>query len=177
MNIAQTHSVSGNKMLRDRLRKIRLIAFDFDGVFTDNMVYTFEDGREAVRCFRGDGIGLKKLRQKNVQAIIASSETNPVVSARAAKLGVRCLQGMSDKRSAIERIVLEQNLTWVQVAFVGNDVNDVDCLRAAGAPMVVQDAHAEVIPLAIYQTKAAGGHGAVREICDLIVDALGRDTH
>ncbi len=177
MNIAQTHSVSENKGVRDRLRKIKLIAFDFDGVFTDNMVYTFEDGREAVRCFRGDGLGLKKLRQKGVQAIIISSEPNPVVAARAAKLGVRCLQGITDKRSSLETIVREQNLAWNQIAFVGNDINDFDCLRIVGAPMVVQDAHPDVISAAIYQTNARGGFGAVREICDMIVEAIGAETY
>lgn len=177
MNIAQTHSGTENKGIHDRLRKLKLVAFDFDGVFTDNMVYTFEDGAEAVRCFRGDGIGLKKLRQKGVQAIIISSETNPVVAARAAKLGVRCLQGINDKRSSLETIVREQNLAWNQIAFVGNDINDFDCLRIVGAPVVVQDAHPDVISAAIYQTNARGGYGAVREICDMIIDAMSTDGH
>ena len=76
--------------LKERFRKIRLVAFDFDGVFTDNMVYVFENGSEAVRCFRSDGIGLQKLKQLGIETAIISTESNPVVSARARKLKIRC---------------------------------------------------------------------------------------
>ncbi|MDX2499590.1 MAG: hypothetical protein QNL14_03675, partial [Deltaproteobacteria bacterium] len=86
------------KQLKDILRRIRLVAFDFDGVFTDNMVYVFENGTEAVRCTRADGIGLQKLRQIGIDTIILSTEANPVVSARARKLKIDCVQNCQDKR-------------------------------------------------------------------------------
>lgn len=155
------------RSIEERIREIRLVVFDFDGVFTDNMVYVFEDGREAVRCFRGDGLGLQRLERLGIATLIVSTETNPVVSARCRKLGIQCVQGCADKRAALEARVQEMGLSLAQVAFVGNDINDLPCLMCVMLPIVVQDAHPDVTPYALYQTKARGGHGAVREICDL----------
>jgi len=154
------------------IRKIRLIGFDFDGVFTDNMVYVSEDGSEAVRCSRGDGIGLQKLKHLGIEAVIISTESNPVVSARARKLQIRCVQDCADKHKALERIAEEIGVSLAEVAFVGNDINDLPCLTCVALPIVVQDAHPDVIPPALYQTKNPGGYGAVREICDLFERAL-----
>ncbi len=86
---------------------------------------------------------------------------------RSRKLGVRCIQGCEDKKGALETIVKEMGLSMAQVAFLGNDINDLSCLTSVGLPMVVQDAHPDVLPHARYQTIRQGGHGAVREICDL----------
>ena len=149
------------------IRRIRLVAFDFDGVFTNNMVYVFEDGREAVRCFRSDGIGLHKLKKLGLETVIISTEANPVVSARAHKLKIRCIQDCQDKRAALEDIAHDLGIGLAEVAFVGNDVNDLPCLECVALPIVVQDAHQDVVSTARYQTKNPGGHGAVREICDL----------
>lgn len=158
--------------IEDRLRAVRLVVFDFDGVFTDNMVYVLQDGTEAVRCYRGDGIGLQKLRKLGIETVIISTETNPVVTTRSRKLGIRCVQGSADKRVALDGLVGEFGLSLSQVAFVGNDVNDLPCLACVGVPIVVQDAHPDVVPYACYQTKMPGGHGAVREVCDLLEQAL-----
>jgi YrbI family 3-deoxy-D-manno-octulosonate 8-phosphate phosphatase len=163
---------SDDRKLREAIGRIRLVVFDFDGVFTDNMVYVLEDGTEAVRCFRGDGLGLQKLRDLEIQTIIISTESNPVVSARARKLKVRCLQNCEDKRAVLEGVVQERGISLSDVAFVGNDINDLDCLTCVGLPIVVQDAHHEVIHLALYQTEARGGYGAVREVCDLLEQTL-----
>ncbi len=149
------------------VRGIRLVAFDFDGVFTDNMVYVFEDGREAVRCSRGDGIGLRKLEKLGIEPVIVSSETNAVVAARSAKLKIRCFQGCHDKGAAIESLAQEKGFSVAEVAFVGNDINDLPALGIVGLPIVVQDAHPDVWPIARYRTRLPGGRGAVREICDL----------
>lgn len=154
--------------LEERIRSIRLVAFDFDGVFTDNTVYVNQDGSEAVRCFRGDGIGLRKLERLGIGSVIISTETNSVVSARSRKLRIRCVQGCEDKLVALEAVMKEMSISFEQVAFVGNDVNDLTCLTCVSLPIVVRDAHPEVIPRALYQTKAQGGYGAVREVCDLI---------
>jgi 3-deoxy-D-manno-octulosonate 8-phosphate phosphatase (KDO 8-P phosphatase) len=162
--------------LQERIRSIRLIAFDFDGVFTDNKVYVLQDGAEAVCCFRGDGIGLAKLKRLGIETVILSSEINPVVGARSRKLGIRCVQGWADKRAALEAVVQELGLSLDQVAFVGNDVNDLTCLRAVGLPMVVRDAHPDVVALALYRTRTRGGQGAVREICDLFERSLGQPS-
>ena len=159
---------------KNAIRKIRLVAFDFDGVFTDNMVYVFEDGSEAVRCSRGDGIGLQKLKRLGIEAVIISTESNPVVSARARKLKIRCVQNCSDKRKALEEIVQETGISLDEVAFVGNDINDLECLTKVGLPIVVNDAHQDVISIARYQTHNPGGYGAVREVCDLFEQTLAK---
>jgi 3-deoxy-D-manno-octulosonate 8-phosphate phosphatase (KDO 8-P phosphatase) len=161
-----------DKELKEHLRKVKFVAFDFDGVFTDNMVYVFEDGSEAVCCFRSDGIGLQKLKQLGIETVIISTESNPVVSARAAKLKIRCFQNCEDKRKTLESLAREAGVSLAEVAFVGNDVNDLACLTSVGLPIVVQDAHPDVIPLAAYRTHNRGGHGAVREICDLFEQVL-----
>lgn len=159
-------------LLSNLIRTIRLVAFDFDGVFTDNAVYVFQDGSEAVRCFRGDGIGLENLRALGVAVAIISTETNPVVSARARKLGIPCVQGCKDKRAALEDMAREKGISLAEVAFVGNDINDLPCLTAVGLPVVVQDAHPDVIPYGRYRTTSPGGRGAVRELCDLFEGVL-----
>ncbi|MBZ5559488.1 MAG: HAD hydrolase family protein [Acidobacteriia bacterium] len=153
------------------LRRVRLVVFDFDGVFTDNTVYVSQDGVESVRCWRGDGLGIATLTQAGVDTVIVSKETNPVVSARSRKLAMRCVQGCDDKLSAVRALAAELGVTLEDVAFVGNDINDLACLEAVGLPIVVQDAHHDVLGAAVYRTTACGGRGAVREVCDAIVSA------
>jgi 3-deoxy-D-manno-octulosonate 8-phosphate phosphatase (KDO 8-P phosphatase) len=158
------------------IRNIRLVAFDFDGVFTDNTVYVLEDGREAVRCTRSDGLGLTKLKALGVSIVIVSTETNPVVQARSRKLAIKCINGCNDKLAVINELAAQAGISLDQVAFVGNDVNDLPCLTSVGLPIVVKDAHADVVPYASYQTEVAGGYGAVREVCDLFERVL-KGTH
>jgi 3-deoxy-D-manno-octulosonate 8-phosphate phosphatase (KDO 8-P phosphatase) len=166
---AQTVGITDTE-LKTILGNIRLVVFDFDGVFTDNMVYVFEDGREAVRCSRFDGIGLSKLAARGIAAAIISKEVNPVVSARARKLGIRCIQRCDDKKAAITELMSELNVELPEVAFVGNDINDIPCLTIVGLPIIVNDAHEDVHGYALYKTARRGGDGAVREVCDLIDD-------
>ena len=165
-------TMNGQSMNTDRLaledvvRKVRLVAFDFDGVFTDNSVYISQDGAEMVRCTRRDGLGLEKLKRLGIEAVIISTEPSPVVSARARKLGIRCIQDCADKRATLEGIARETGIALTEVAFVGNDINDLSCLACVGLPIVVQDSHEDVLSLGRYRTRTPGGHGAVREICD-----------
>lgn len=158
--------------LRNAIRRIRLLVFDFDGVFTDNTVWTTEDGKESVRCWRSDGLGLQRLRGTPVRSMVISTEENPVVSARCRKLKIECLQGQPDKGAALAKVAQERGLSLSEVAYLGNDTNDKECLQTAGLPMVVQDAYPSVIPLARYRTAANGGFGAVREVCELFCEAF-----
>ena len=160
--------------LRPQIGNIRLVAFDFDGVLTDNTVIVFEDGTEAVRCYRGDGIGLRKLGRLGIRTVVISSEANPVVSARCRKLKIRCIQGVEDKLGELEAIAREMGINLSQTAYLGNDVNDLECLKSVGLPIVVEDAHSDVVPFGAYRTRTPGGHGAVREVCDLFERALSR---
>lgn len=150
------------------LENIKYVVFDFDGVFTDNMVYVSEQGGESVRCCRSDGLGLRRLHEAGVACMILSTETNPVVTARAAKLKIACRQGLVDKSAILDEERQQLGLEWEQVAYVGNDINDAGCLRAVGLPVVVADAFDEVKPLAKLVLTRKGGEGAVREFCDMI---------
>ena len=150
------------------LQKIKLVAFDFDGVFTNNLVYLLEDGREAVACNRSDGWGIKLAKEAGIKIVIISSEVNPVVSMRAKKLGIECHQACHDKVAVLESIMKTCGHSYDQVAFVGNDVNDLPCLKKVGLPVVVQDAYPEVKQVAKIVLSRCGGNGAIREFLDLL---------
>tara|TARA_B100001115_G_C15723751_1_gene352103 strand:- start:225 stop:743 length:519 start_codon:yes stop_codon:yes gene_type:complete len=150
------------------LCEVRLVVFDFDGVFTDNKVIVSEEGVESVSCNRSDGLGLHRLRELGVEAMILSTETNRVVNVRAEKLRLPCIQGCNDKLKALLSEVNGRGFNLGEVAFVGNDINDADCLSNVGCSVVVADAYEEVMPLADIVLSRRGGYGAVREFCDLI---------
>jgi len=156
---------------QELLSSVRLIAFDFDGVFTDNTVYVSQDGVESVRCWRSDGLGLSRLRSIGVQAFIISTEANPVVAARAGKLKMPCKQGIEDKAAAILETCRELGISPEQTMFVGNDINDIPAFESIGVPVAVADAYPEVYPFVLFRTNKPGGFGAVREICDLVFHA------
>lgn len=158
------------------MRSIRLVIFDFDGVFTDNTVIVSEDGTESVRCWRGDGLGLRQLEALGVGTLVLSTEENPVVTARCRKLKIRCIQGVPDKGLALGGVLAELGFSAEQTAYVGNDINDVGPLSAVALPIVVQDAHPAVWPLARLRTDTPGGYGAVREVCDRFVAAFAQEA-
>lgn len=150
------------------LTNILFVGFDFDGVFTDNRVQVSQEGLESVRCCRSDGLGLQRLSEVGVECMIFFTEKNPVVSFRAQKMNIACRQDLNDKLFALDQERINRNLTWEQVAFLGNDINDADCLKTVGVPVVVADAYEEVKPLARLILSRKGGEGGVRELCDLI---------
>jgi 3-deoxy-D-manno-octulosonate 8-phosphate phosphatase (KDO 8-P phosphatase) len=152
----------------DELRAIGLVVFDFDGIFTDNRVWVSEKGDESVACWRGDGIGLRRLDEVGVAYVIVSTEPNPVVLRRAEKLRAPCIHGVADKLAVLREEVAQRHLALDAVAYVGNDVNDTSCLEAVGLPVVPSDAWPEVVPLARWVLERPGGHGCVRELCDAV---------
>lgn len=156
---------------QELLASVRLVAFDFDGVFTDNTVWVTQEGVESVRCWRGDGLGLSRLRDVGVQAFIISTEVNPVVIARARKLKVACKQGVEDKAATILETCEELAIPPENTMFVGNDINDIPVFKTVGIPIAVADAYPETYPHVLYRTTKPGGFGAVREVCDLIFNA------
>ncbi len=155
-------------LCNSELATVQLVAFDFDGVFTDNMVYLNEEGIESVRCWRSDGLGLSRLKSTGIITVIISTEVNLVVTARAKKLNMPCRQGVEDKAQEILSICKEFDVDINRVVFVGNDINDIPAFNLVGFPVAVNDAHPEVLPHISHRTQAMGGRGAVREICDLI---------
>ena len=151
--------------------KIDLIVCDFDGVLTDNRVWTDQDGREMVAAFRSDSLRIGELREKGTDVMILSSEVNPAVAARAKKMGVEAVQGigLKDKGRALRQVLKQKNVSAENVIYVGNDLNDLPCFEIAGWSVAVADAYPEVIRAADYVLSKQGGHGALRELCDLIL--------
>jgi YrbI family 3-deoxy-D-manno-octulosonate 8-phosphate phosphatase len=154
--------------VRELFKNIEFIAFDFDGVFTDNTVIVDENGKESVKCSRLDGIGLNNLRKVGVKSVILSSEVNNLVNLRSNKLKVNCKNGLSKKVVEFENMIEELGIDRARSSFLGNDTNDIDCLKIAGLPIVVPDSHLDVLHLGKYITQKKGGNGAVREVCDII---------
>lgn len=150
-------------------KRFDLIVFDFDGVMTDNTVYVDRRGRESVRCNRADGLGIDLLRAAAVPMMILSTEKNRVVAERAKKLRIPCFHGIDDKLAFLQKHLKKKGIGKENTAYVGNDVNDLPCMRFVGFPVAVADAHPDVRATAKILLKKKGGDGAVREFCDLVL--------
>jgi len=150
---------------------VRLLVLDFDGVMTDDRVFVNADGMEMVAANRSDGFGLERLRaMTNIEVIVMSKETNPVVSARCKKLKLPVYQSVEDKRTALEQLVKEKRYKPGQVMFVGNDLNDVPCFSYVGYAAVPADAFLVAKRRADRILANDGGYGAVREVCEILIN-------
>lgn len=148
---------------------LKLLVLDFDGVLTDDRVWVDEEGREQVAAHRGDGLGIGLLKKAGIEVVVLSKERNPVVAARCQKLDIPCHQGIDDKASAIKEMISKRKYQSQVVAYVGNDINDLECFPLVGFAAAVADAHPDVLKAADLRLGRKGGHGAVRELCDLIL--------
>ncbi|ROO90050.1 N-acylneuraminate cytidylyltransferase [Actinocorallia herbida] len=144
------------------------VVTDFDGVHTDDRAGVGQDGTETVTVSREDGMGVALLKKAGIPFLILSTETNPVVRARAEKLGVPVLHGVADKAAVLEKWLRDAGWDPARVAYVGNDVNDLGCLALVGWPVAVPGAHPDVLAAARLVLTRPGGGGAVREVCDLV---------
>ena len=173
--------IAGRKTQRKQehadLGMVRLLVLDFDGVMTDNRVLVDESGTESVYCHRGDGWGIAHLTAAGVEVVVLSTEKNPVVGARCQKLGIEYIQGSDDKLSALKEMVQKRSMLPNQIAYIGNDINDLDCMQWVGIPIAVADAVDEVKEVSTIATHREGGRGAVREVCDLILAAKKGERH
>jgi N-acylneuraminate cytidylyltransferase len=158
------------KTRRPYPKRVKLLVMDFDGVLTDNRVWTTEDGHESVSSNRSDSMGLEHLQKSGVPAFVISKETNPVVAARCKKLGIGCKQGVDDKAGAFKALLAERGVAAEDTILVGNDTNDLPCFPLAGCAVAVADSHSDVLRQADQQLSQPGGHGAIRELCDLILE-------
>jgi N-acylneuraminate cytidylyltransferase len=151
--------------------KVDLIISDFDGVITDNRVWVDQDGTEMVAAYRSDSIRIRDMREAGIEVIILSSEVNRVVEARAKKMGVEAIHGIDlrDKGLVMRDILKKKNVNAENVVYIGNDLNDLSCFEIAGWAVAVADAYPEVIRAADLVLSRPGGHGALRELCDLIL--------
>lgn len=147
---------------------IDLIVYDFDGVMTDNRVLTLQDGTEAVFVNRADGLAVNMIKDMGIKQLIISTETNPVVKARAEKIGIDCLQGIGDKLDILKKYLTENNIDKNKVVFIGNDINDITAMSYVGFPVAPADAYLEIRNISKLVLKIKGGYGVVREFYELI---------
>lgn len=145
-------------------KKVQLIVYDFDGVMTDNQVFVFEDGKEALICNRSDGMAVSKIKNMGIKQIILSTEKNPIVRKRANKLGIPCFVGKDNKKGFLNKYLLKNRISSHRVIFVGNDINDLEVMSWVGYPVATKDAAKEIKKIARITTKSAGGKGVVREL-------------
>lgn len=160
--------------LFDKLKRIKILALDFDGTLTDGHVYTDQDGREMVRCSRKDALGLNQLKKLGIHIVIISTETNEVVEARCRKMRVDVYydaESSGGKLVLLKRYAVGHGASQNEIVYVGDDTNDLECLEFAGVSATVADGHELCKEKADYITQRNGGDHAVREICDLILKA------
>ncbi|MFJ4222849.1 cytidylyltransferase domain-containing protein [Microbacterium sp. NPDC089695] len=148
---------------------VRAVVTDFDGVHTDDTASLDADGVERVRVSREDGMGVALLRRAGIPMLILSTEVNAVVRARAEKLKVPVLHGIDDKESALRGWAEENGLDLDEIAYLGNDVNDLPAMRIVGWPIAVANAHPRVLAEARVVLARHGGHGAVRELIERVL--------
>ena len=151
---------------------IDLFVFDFDGVLTDNLVYTDQNGNETVSCSRADGLAFDVLRKLDKPCQILSTENNTVVSARANKLGISVLQGVKNKEKALRNLVKRKSYKLSNILYVGNDLNDYNSMTISGFSTCPADSHPKIKKISNFVLKTNGGKGIVRE---LLEDVLSLD--
>ncbi len=158
--------------LEERARKVRLLCVDVDGVLTDAGMYYGADGEVLKKFNTRDGMGLARVRDAGVAVAIISGEDSAIVHARAAKLKIDdVFCNVADKRVPIDELCSKYGLQLEQVAFIGDDLNDLPALECVGLACAVADAAEPVQRIAHYVSARRGGGGAVREVCELLIEA------
>jgi len=153
-------------------KKIQAIVFDFDGVFTDDTVITNSEGIEGIKCSRSDGMGIGLLHQLGIKMLVLSKEKNQVVRKRCQKLKLECFQGVDNKISYLSKWLKNQGINPINVIYIGNDINDIDCLKYVGCPSAPNNHHPDISQYIKLRLTKNGGEGAVRELCDLVANSF-----
>ena len=151
-----------------KISKPKILLTDFDGCLTDDRVWLNQNGEEFVAANRKDGLAVKRLENLGIQVVITSTENNKVVLARGNKMGVEVLQGLSDKAVAIEQYLEQKNLSWNDVWYIGNDVNDLGAIRKAKFSICPNDAVKAVKKEVDLKLKTTGGRGVLSELATLL---------
>ena len=154
------------------MNSIKLLVYDFDGVMTDNKVYVDQHGNEMVQVSRADGLGISEIRKLGIQQMILSTEINPVVGARAKKLDLFCLQGVVTKAQALTEYCNVHQISLSDVAYVGNDINDLEVMKLVGTTFCPADAYSSIKEISQFILSSKGGNGVSREILDLLTQSL-----
>jgi N-acylneuraminate cytidylyltransferase len=142
---------------------------DFDGVLTDDRVWVDEDGRDSVACSRADGMGIELLRAAGLPMTVISKERNTVVAARCRKLGIDHAHGIADKLPLLREWLAEKGVEASDTIYIGNDINDLACMQHVGCAVAPADARPAARQAADIVLDSVGGHGAVRELADMIL--------
>jgi 3-deoxy-D-manno-octulosonate 8-phosphate phosphatase (KDO 8-P phosphatase) len=154
----------------DRARRVRLMVFDVDGVLTDGRLHFGEDGREHKVFHVHDGLGLKLLRSAGIEVAILTARSSPIIASRMAELGIdHVYQGQEDKLARFERLVAALKLEVADTGYMGDDLPDLAAMRSAGLAVAPANAVTAVAEVAHWQTALAGGQGAAREACELLL--------
>ncbi len=158
--------------IMEQLSQIKMLIMDVDGVLTDAGMYYSETGDEMKKFNTRDGKGIELLRNLGIKTAIITSEDTDIVASRAKKLSIdHLVQGAKKKGKAFKEIADSENIPLQSIAYIGDDINDLEPFELAGFPVSVADAADELRSKSLYQTRAFGGHGAVRELCDLLCRA------
>ena len=161
--------------VQKRAARIKLLLMDCDGVLTDGRVWLFEDGEEQKGFHTRDGLGIELLHRAGLRSGIISGRTSTAVQKRAQGLGMSfVIQGCEDKQKAFGEILDQAGVENLEVAYIGDDLNDIPLMLQSGLGVAVADAALETREHAHYVTNAAGGFGAVREVIELILKSQGR---
>lgn len=164
-------------MSAERLAQVRLVAFDVDGVFTDGRFYVSDDGIESKAFNTQDGFGVRQLIDAGVSVAVISGRASGAVEHRMKELGVPfVVLACKDKVAALEDIIAELGIAPAECAFVGDDIPDLAALEYAGVSIAVANATPQLLQKCDLTTRASGGAGAVREICDMLLAARGGKT-
>lgn len=158
--------------VQEQAARIRMAVFDIDGVFTDGRLWIGSDGVEYKSFSVRDGFGIKALLAAGVEVAIISGRNSPAVDKRMGELGVtRVVQGREDKTTALAQLLRDTGIPAAEVAYLGDDTPDVGAMRMVGLPGSVADAHPDALAASAWVSTRPGGHGAVREFCELLLGA------
>ncbi len=156
--------------IAQKIQKIKLLILDVDGVLTDGKIWLTPDGAEMKSFHTHDGMGIKNLQNAGIPVAVISSRTSPIVTTRMQELGVKYIyQGQASKTAAFEALLSLLNLSKDAVAYVGDDLPDLPVMNQVGFSIAVANAVARVKQQSDWETQQTGGHGAVREVCDLLL--------
>jgi 3-deoxy-D-manno-octulosonate 8-phosphate phosphatase (KDO 8-P phosphatase) len=155
-----------------KAQRIKLFVCDIDGVFSDGRIYLGNNGEELKAFHTKDGYGIKALGASGVDVAVITGRKSTIVQTRMTALNVKhIVQGEENKLPALKAMIASLQLTPEQVAYIGDDMPDFDCLNYVGFSIAVNDAHPAILNLCNYTTYIRGGFGAVRETCDLIMQS------
>ena len=153
--------------IKNLLKLIRLVVFDFDGVMTDDTVYIDQFGHEMVRVSRADGLAINILKKQGLSLLVLSTEDNPVVEKRAEKLDIPVLHSVGDKATALKQYVRKNGFDLRETLYVGNDLNDIEVMEIVGVSVSPSNANRAVRKISKIKLKTSGGSGVIRELADL----------